>query len=61
MRAYDSGVAVFDKTPGAATAAMEFADRLMYTAKESSKGFTVYLAAAPYPRSAVTMIALPGW
>lgn len=39
---FSIGVAVFDKTPGAATAAMEFADRLMYTAKESSKGFTVW-------------------
>jgi diguanylate cyclase (GGDEF)-like protein len=39
---FSMGVAVFDKTPGAATAAMEFADRLMYTAKESSKGFTVW-------------------
>jgi diguanylate cyclase (GGDEF)-like protein len=39
---FSIGVAVFDKTPGAATTAMEFADRLMYTAKESSKGFTVW-------------------
>jgi len=39
---FSIGVAVFDKTPGAASAAMEFADRLMYTAKESSKGFTVW-------------------
>jgi diguanylate cyclase (GGDEF)-like protein len=41
---FSIGVAVFDKTPGAATAAMEFADRLMYTAKKSSKGFTVWNA-----------------
>jgi diguanylate cyclase (GGDEF)-like protein len=39
---FSIGVAVFDKTPGAAAAAMEFADRLMYTAKKSSKGFTVW-------------------
>jgi diguanylate cyclase (GGDEF)-like protein len=39
---FSIGVAVFDKTPGDATAAMEFADRLMYTAKRSSKGFTVW-------------------
>ena len=39
---FSIGVAVFDKTPGDATAAMEFADRLMYTAKKSSKGFTVW-------------------
>jgi diguanylate cyclase (GGDEF)-like protein len=39
---FSIGVAVFDKTPRAATTAMEFADRLMYTAKESSKGFTVW-------------------
>jgi diguanylate cyclase (GGDEF)-like protein len=37
---FNIGVAAFDKTPGAATAAMEFADRLTYTAKESSKEFT---------------------
>jgi len=39
---FSIGVAVFDKSPGAATAAMEFADRLMYTAKRSSKGLTVW-------------------
>src|ERR1700693_991234 len=39
---FSIGVAVFDKSPGDATAAMEFADRLMYTAKKSSKGFTVW-------------------
>jgi diguanylate cyclase (GGDEF)-like protein len=39
---FSIGVAVFDKSPGAATAAMEFADRLMYTAKKTSKGFTVW-------------------
>jgi len=39
---FSIGVAVFDKSPGAAIAAMEFADRLMYTAKRSSKGLTVW-------------------
>jgi diguanylate cyclase (GGDEF)-like protein len=39
---FSIGVAVFDKSPGVATAAMEFADRLMYTAKRTSKGFTVW-------------------
>mgnify|MGYP003693932537 CR=1 FL=1 len=32
----------FRQDSGDATAAMEFADRLMYTAKKSSKGFTVW-------------------
>jgi diguanylate cyclase (GGDEF)-like protein len=41
---FSIGVAVFDKSPGNATAAMEFADRLMYTAKKMSKGFTVWNA-----------------
>ncbi len=39
---FSIGVAVFDKPPKGATAAMEFADRLMYTAKRTSKGFTVW-------------------
>jgi diguanylate cyclase (GGDEF)-like protein len=39
---FSIGVAVFDKTPGDETAAMEFADRLMYTAKKSFKGFTLW-------------------
>jgi len=39
---FSIGVAVFDTFPSDATAAMEFADRLMYTAKKTSKGFTVW-------------------
>ncbi len=41
---FSIGVAVFDKPPDSATVAMEFADRLMYTAKKTSKGFTVWNA-----------------
>lgn len=41
---FSIGVAVFDKAPQSATSAMEFADRLMYTAKKTSKGFTVWNA-----------------
>jgi diguanylate cyclase (GGDEF)-like protein len=39
---FSIGVAVFQTIPGSATLAMEFADRLMYAAKNQGKGVTVW-------------------
>ena len=39
---FSIGVAVFRTIPGSATLAMEFADRLMYAAKNQGKGVTVW-------------------
>ncbi len=39
---FSIGVAVFRTAPGSATLAMEFADRLMYAAKNQGKGVTVW-------------------
>ena len=39
---FSIGVAVFRTVPGSATLAMEFADRLMYAAKNKGKGVTVW-------------------